>query len=198
MVRAIPWSGITQKRGTAMSIQARFGRTRPAAVVALAALSLLGAVVSGCAPTMGGGMPPPPPPSSAFNAGAFGWSTRQGQGSIEGRVAYNRGNTVYSCTGSVVLTPETPYTHARFAILYGSTEQAAIPEAVVRARTVADPNADYRSFVRQGTCANGRFTLTGLPDGGWFIIAPVSAGGDRIVLMRRVETRGGRMISVTL
>jgi hypothetical protein len=69
---------------------------------------------------------------------------------------------------------------------------------VVRARTVADPNADYRSFVRPTTCANNRFSISGLPDGSWFIIAPVSAGGDRIVLMRRVETRGGRVISVTL
>ncbi|NBW11555.1 MAG: hypothetical protein EBR82_26350 [Caulobacteraceae bacterium] len=182
-----------------MSNQIRIGRIRPAALATLASLSLLTVAAGACAPTMGGGMAvPPPPPSSAFNADAFGWSTYQGQGSIEGRIAYSRGNTAYACTGSVALTPDTPYTRARFATLYGSTEQAAIPEAVVRARTVADPNADYRSFVRPTTCANNRFSLTGLPDGSWFIIAPVSAGGDRIVLMRRVETRGGRMISVTL
>jgi hypothetical protein len=182
-----------------MSIQARLGRARPAALLSLVSLSLLGLAAAGCAPTVGG-MDPGyvPPPSSAFNADAFGWSTRQGQGSIEGRINYSRGPTAYACTGSVALTPDTPYTRARFNTLYGSTEQAAIPEAVVRARTVADPNADYRSFVRPTTCANGRFTFTGLPDGSWFIIAPVSAGGDRIVLMRHVETRGGRMISVTL
>jgi hypothetical protein len=68
---------------------------------------------------------------------------------------------------------------------------------VVRARTVPDPNADYRSFVRSTTCQNGRFEFSGLPDGDWFIIIPVSAGGDRIVLMRRIGTRGGR-VSVTL
>ena len=73
-----------------------------------------------------------------------------------------------------------------------------MPEAIVRARTVADPSADYRSYVRSTTCESGRFSFSGLPDGGWFIIAPVSAGGDdRVVLMRRVHTRGGR-ISVTL
>ena len=43
----------------------------------------------------------------------------------------------FACTGSVALTPDTPYTRARFQTLYGSTDQAAIPEAVVRARTVA-------------------------------------------------------------
>jgi hypothetical protein len=179
-----------------MSNQIRIGRARPVALATLAGLSLLG--VAACAPTTGGGVMIPPPPSTAFNADAFGWSTRQGQGSIEGRIAYSRNGTAYACTGSVALTPDTPYTRARFNTLYGSTEQAAIPEAVVRARTVADPNADYRSFVRASTCADNRFSLTGLPDGGWFIIAPVSAGGDRIVLMRHVETRGGRMISVTL
>lgn len=142
----------------------------------------------------------PPPPSAAFNAAAFGWSTRQGQASIEGRIGYRRDGVAYGCTGSVALTPDTPYTRARFRTLYGSTEQAAVPEAVVRARTVADPNADYRSFVRAGTCAANRFTVSGLPDGGWFVIVPVSAGRDseRIVLMRRVETRGGRMITVSM
>ncbi|HEX8470489.1 MAG TPA: hypothetical protein VF633_05205 [Brevundimonas sp.] len=176
-----------------MSMQARFGRPALAA-----SLTLLAIAAAGCAPTTGGGMYAPPPPSASFNTDAFGWSTRPGSNSIEGRIAFTRNGTAYACTGSVALTPDTPYTRARFHTLYGSTDSAAIPEAIVRARTMADPNADYRSFVRSATCANGRFSLTGLPDGSWFIIAPVSAGGERIVLMRRVETRGGRMISVTL
>lgn len=140
-----------------------------------------------------------PPPSTAFDTGAFGWSTRQGQAAIDGRVSYRREGVTYGCTGSVAVTPETPYTRARFHTLYGSTEAAALPEAVVRARTVADPNADYRSFVRSGTCADNRFSVTGLPDGGWFLIVPVSAGGqERIVLMKRVETRGGRTVVVSM
>ncbi|MBA3050730.1 MAG: hypothetical protein KKE42_02965 [Alphaproteobacteria bacterium] len=151
-------------------------------------------------PMDGGGSGPgmgPRPVSTAFRADDFAWSSRAGRGSIDGRVAYRREGQAYDCTGSVALTPDTPYTRARFQTLYGSTDRAAIPEAVVRARTVPDPNADYRSFVRSTTCQNGRFEFTGLPDGDWFIIAPVSAGGDRIVLMRRVGTRGGR-VSVTL
>jgi len=73
-----------------------------------------------------------------------------------------------------------------------------VPESVVRARTVPDPNADYRSFVRSTTCQNGRFTFEGLPAGGWFVIVPVSAGGEeRVVLMRHVTTRNGR-VSITL
>lgn len=139
----------------------------------------------------------PPPAAAPFNAEDFAWSTRAGRGSIEGRVTYRRDGQAFDCTGSVALTPVTPYTRARFRTLYGSTDRAAIPEAVVRARTVPDPAADYRSFVRSTTCQEGRFEFSGLPDGEWFIITPVSAGGDRIVLMRRVGTRGGR-VSVAL
>lgn len=139
----------------------------------------------------------PRPASTAFRAEDFAWSSRPGRGSIDGRVTFRREAQVFDCTGSVALTPDTPYTRARFQTLYGSTDRAAIPEAVVRARTVSDPNADYRSFVRSTTCRDGRFEFMGLPDGSWFIITPVSAGGDRIVLMRHVTTRGGR-VSVTL
>ena len=161
------------------------------AVAALAVSAAACSTVSG--PTYG------PPAAANFDTAAFGWSTRQGQAAIDGRVAYRQGGVAYGCTGSVAVTPETPYTRARFHSLYGSTQAAAVPEAVVRARTVADPNADYRSFVRAGTCADNRFSVPGLPDGGWFVIVPVSAGGDdRVVLMRRVETRGGRVIVVNM
>ncbi len=161
-------------------------------------LAALGAVLAACETVpVGDYGPGPGPTSAAFNAEDFAWSTRSGRGSIEGRVDFSRDGQSFDCTGSVALTPDTPYTRARFRTLYGSTDRAAIPEAVVRARTVPDPNADYRSFVRSTTCQNGRFEFSGLPDGDWFIITPVSAGGDRIVLMRRIGTRGGR-VSVTL
>jgi len=160
------------------------------------ALAILAASAAACAPVAAPG--PYRAPSSAFSAEAFGWSAQNGQGSIEGRVDYRRDGQAYGCTGSVALTPDTPYTRARFNTLYGSTDRAALPEAIVRARTVADPNADYRSFVRSTTCTGGRFSFSNLPDGGWFLIAPVSAGGERVVLMRRVETRGGRTTAVSL
>jgi hypothetical protein len=170
-------------------------KSAPPLIAVLAA----GAVLAGCETLPMGDFGPPPPPSRAFNAADFAWSVGQGQASIDGRVAYSRDGQAFNCTGSVALTPDTPYTRARFQTLYGSTARAAVPEAVVRARTVPDPNADYRSFVRSATCQDGRFSFSGLPDGGWFLIAPVTAGGqDRIVLMRRVETRGGRRTAVTL
>ena len=171
-------------------------------VFSLLAVAALGGLLAACETVpMEGGFGPRPAPGGApgvFRADDFAWSTATGRALIDGRIDYRRNGRVFDCTGSVGLTPDTPYTRARFRTLYGSTEGAAVPEAIVRARTVADPNADYRSYVRSTTCENGRFSFSGLPDGGWFIIAPVSAEGeDRVVLMRHVYTRSGR-VSVTL
>lgn len=163
----------------------------------LSLIALAGAVLAGCGTVPSGGFGGGGPRPAAFNAEDFAWSAQSGRAAIDGRVAYSRDGQTFACTGSVGLTPDTPYTRARFQNLYGSTDRAAIPEAIVRARTVPDPNADYRSFVRSETCQNGRFSFTDLPAGGWFLIAPVSAGGERVVLMRHVDTRNGR-VAVTL
>ena len=171
-------------------------------ILALIAVLAFGGALAACETVpMDRGFGPGPrsgPGPAVFRADDFAWSTASGSASIDGRIDYRRNGRAFDCTGSIGLTPDTPYTRARFRTLYGSTDRAAVPEAIVRARTVADPSADYRSFVRSTTCEDGRFTFSGLPAGGWFIIAPVSAGGDeRIVLMRHVTTRGGR-VSVTL
>lgn len=162
-------------------------------------LAAVAAGAAACAPAPPpGGYGPPPPTAAVFDPQAFAWSTRGGQNAIDGRIDYRREGRAYACSGSVGLTPDTPYTRQRFAALYGSTDRAAVPEAVVRARNVPDPNADYRAFVRSERCENGRFRFSGLPDGGWFIIAPVDAGGDRIILMQSVRTRGGRVSNVVM
>ncbi len=163
---------------------------------------LIAAALAGlaaCATSPVGG-PAPAPGSTAFNSADFAWSAASGNGAVEGRITFRQNGRAYACTGSVALTPVTPYTRARFRALYGSTDRAALPESVVRARTVPDPNADYRSFVRPGVCSEGRFRIEGLPDGSWFVIAPVAAGSgdDRVVLMRRIQVSGGRAIQITL
>jgi hypothetical protein len=156
------------------------------------------AATAACAPTTGSA-PGPMVESTAFNAADFAWSGANGTGSVNGRIDYSQNGTRYTCTGSVALTPVTPYTRARFRNLYGSTEKAALPESVVRARTVPDPNADYRSFVRSSTCTDNRFQFSGLPAGEWFVIAPVSAGGaERVVVMQRIRTRDGASLEITL
>ena len=117
---------------------------------------------------------------------------------LNGGKYFDGGGTTADFMANVGLTPDTPYTRARFRTLYGSTERAAVPAAVVRARTVADANADYRTYVRDTRCENGRFRFDGLPDGGWFLIVPVTSGDAPLVLIQAVQTRGGRVVSITL
>lgn len=170
-------------------------------VLAIAASASLAA----CAPT--GGLSGPAEPAIAspypgnpamFRAEDFAWSTATGTSAVEGRVNYSSNGVSYSCTGSVGLTPDTPYTRRRFQNLYGSVELAALPEAVIRARNVADPAEDYRTFVRSARCADNTFRFADLPPGSWFLVTPVSSEGtdERVVLMRRVDTRPDRTTSV--
>lgn len=163
---------------------------------ALAAIVAAGLALGACATTPMGGVTGGD--STEFSADAFAWSTRAGQASIEGRVVFVQDGKSFHCVGNVGLIPDTGYTRARMQRLYGSTERAAVPAAVVRARSAGEQGADYRSFERAQACANDAFRFTGLPDGSWFLISPVKAGDDIMVVMKRVQTRGGRMISVTL
>jgi hypothetical protein len=137
--------------------------------------------------------PPPPPPQSAggFRDSDFAWSTAAGTGQIVGVLAYKGAAPRYSCQ-DVVLTPETAWSRARMRMLYLSAASSAVPVADVRARTPAESN-DYAKYARRAECnAAGRFSFTGLPDGGWYVITvavPVG-GGDRMAVMRHVETHG--------
>lgn len=163
--------------------------------LALASAVVAAAVLSGCATG-----PTPGPTAPVFEAAAFAWSTVPGDNEISGRVAYAGGGRSWSCAGSVGLTPETPWTRQRFQILYGSTQRAAIPAAIVRARSVTEASADYQTFVRSTSCDDqGRFSFDNLPAGNWYVIAPATDGGaEPVVLMRRVTTRGGQLVDVTL
>ena len=167
----------------------------------VAVAGLGSAVLAACAPapapapiSPGGGL------SSTFSAADFAWSSPMGGAAIEGRAAYSQGGQVWSCAGSVGLTPETPYTRHRFLNLYGSLDRAAVPASEVRARSVGEASADYRAYVRDTTCdEQGRFRFDDLPEGGWFVIAPVRTGsGEPVVLMRRVQTGARGTVNVIL
>jgi hypothetical protein len=160
--------------------------------------------LAACTPTLG---PPPPrahggPSGATFRASDFAWSTETGRGGIAGQVAYRQGKTRFSCAhATVILTPETPWTRRRMKILYGSTESAAAPAEVVRARTPSAPSEDYSAFIRRTTCdAASRFSFGGLPDGAWYAItiAKPPGGGEGIALMKRVVTTAGRMTPLAL
>jgi hypothetical protein len=162
---------------------------------ALAVLTLLGA----CETELNG--PPPPAPVYQTGAGAefdeheFGWSRASGAGSIYGVLTYRAGETRYSCRGrDVILSPETPWVRRRMFILYGSTDMAAVPADIVRARTPTGSSGDYASYARKTTCdGDNRFTFHNLPDGGWYVITlarPADGSPGSVAVMRRVVTHG--------
>jgi hypothetical protein len=177
------------------------GRPLIAATAIVAGMGL-----AACEPMLG---PPPPggfrqPPSSGvFRADDFAWSTESGRGGIAGHLAYRAGSVRYTCAKTtVILTPETPWTRRRMEILYLSSDSAAAPADEVRARAPAAPNGDYSAFVRKASCdATNRFSFMGLPDGAWYVIAaarPAAGKGPTMAIMRRVTTRGGRVIPLEL
>ena len=162
-------------------------------------------MVAACA-TEGAAPPAPsaPPPSgtAAFRASDFAWSTASGAGRIDGQLNYRANGKTYSCEAAgALLTPETAWVRSRMNILYGSTERAALPADEVRRRTPPERSQDYSSFVRRTNCdAAGRFSFSGLPDGSWYVITvarPVGGGSD-MAIMRRVTTKGSRVVNATL
>jgi hypothetical protein len=168
----------------------------------------LAALASACAPSLGPPPPSAPPPpisgNARFSAADFAWSQRAGNNVIAGRVAYRQGQVRFSCAGaSVVLTPETAWSRRRMAVLYGSTERAALPTDEVRARTSSAPPGDAGPFVKRTTCDEAdQFAFGGLADGAWYAITvarPVgSPKGASVALMKRVVVRGGRTVTVGL
>jgi hypothetical protein len=141
------------------------------------------------------------PSTAAFRSADFDWSVAAGSGAINGQVAYGARRAHYDCAG-VVLTPETPWVRQRMAILYRSTERAALPAEEVRGRTPPERSQDYSKYVKRASCgADGRFSFSGLPDGSWYVIAVAKADGaaaPEMALMRRVSVRGGKTVDVRL
>lgn len=147
---------------------------------------------------------PPPPSADHFEARDFAWSNGQGENSIAGRVALRtKKSGAFTCAGgSVALTPDTPYSAARTMHLYGSDQHAVSTVEAVRDRSAGEGAPPYTSFVRSTQCGDdGRFAFSGLPDGSWFLIArakPAHGDGAALVIMQRVETGGGKTVSLDL
>jgi len=161
-------------------------------------------LVAACA-TTGGPVVNIPPVSqnAAFRTSDFAWSTAPGTGRIDGQLTYKSGGHVYGCTGAgVLLTPDTPWVRQRTAILYLSTDHAALPAAEVRGRTPPEKNQDYSAYVRHTGCdAGGHFTFSGLPDGTWYAITlakSVNGPAPDMAIMHRVTTHSGKVVKVTL
>jgi hypothetical protein len=151
--------------------------------------------------------PPPPPPvisGDRFDARDFAWSERNGRNVIDGEVVlHTKKSGGFTCAdGSIALTPETALSAARTLRLYGSTDHATTSVEAVRERSAGESAPAYAAYVRSTKCdAAGHFVFRDLPDGGWFLIArakPERGDGTPVVIMRRVEARGGIVQSLGL
>ncbi len=174
----------------------------------LAAAALLGALTA-CAPTLG---PPPPgraavigpaPADASFRPGDFAWSQVPGRNTLAGALGH-AGPVRYTCAGAtVVLTPETPWAAKRMQVLYKSNDRAALAVDDVRSRQKLAPPGDSNPYVKRAICdATDHFTFPNLPDGAWYVVTlakPIGApNAAQMAIMRRVVTRGGRVISFEL
>ena len=171
----------------------------------LLAIIAAAAALSACTPTLG---PPPPgyhaaPPPGAppFDPAAFAWSMAPGRGGISGHVGFDQDGVAYGCSGaSVILTPETAWSRRRMEVLYGSADKAAAPTDEVRARTPQAPAGDSSPYIKRATCdATDRFSFRGLPDGAWFVITlakPKTGASGSLAMMKRVTTKGGKVVNV--
>ena len=161
----------------------------------LALLVAAGALLAGCETGPHHRYPEPPPPPPPPPPNEFAWSAAQGVNGVDGRADWRIHGQRYDCAGqSVGLTPETPYTRRRMAVLYGSDEAALRPVPEVQAINAREPSRDYRAYVRSTTCdAQGRFQFRGLPDGGWFVIVRVNSPIGPFVAVKRVHVTGGEI-----
>ena len=177
------------------------------AVVAAAALSSCAEVQKPAYPVGRPTAPqPPPPPPTPLDE--FAWSAQRGTNGLAAVVNYRpRAGERWSCAGSSVgLTPETSYSRNRIQTLYGATERTIQTVAEVRARSAANAGLDYGQFVKSTSCdAKDSFVFQGLPDGAWFLIVrvrPISAAGqptgEGVVIMQRIELRGGGTRQISL
>jgi len=173
----------------------------------LAAAALLGSLCA-CAPTLGPAPPGrapviAPPADATFRASDFAWSQVPGRNTLSGALGH-AGPVRYTCNGAtVVLTPETPWAARRMQVLYKSNDRAALAVDDVRSRQKLAPPGDSNPYVKRATCdAADHFSFTNLPDGAWYVVTlakPLSApNAVQIAIMRRVVTRGGRVITFEL
>src|SRR5690606_3785922 len=70
----------------------------------LAAIAIGGLALTACATAPIGGAATGP---AVFSADDFAWSTRAGQASIDGRVAFAQDGQAFACAGNVGLIPDT-------------------------------------------------------------------------------------------
>lgn len=139
----------------------------------------------------------------SFDPTDVAWSKQRGSNAIVGTAQLKAGNGITrSCASlSVRLAPDSDYTRDRVERLYGDADSAYVSAAEaksVREQPGAKVAPAYEKSLKAATCdAKGRFTFKNLPDGTYYVMAPVvwrgkigevSEGG---FFMQRVTVEGG-------
>ena len=139
----------------------------------------------------------------SFNPNEVAWAKQRGANTIVGTAQLKAGDGVTrSCASlSVRLAPDSSYTRERVELLYGDADAAYVSATEAkraRAQPGANVKASYEKSLKAATCdAKGRFTFKNLPDGTYYVMAPVvwrgkigevSEGG---FFMQRVTVEGG-------
>jgi hypothetical protein len=140
---------------------------------------------------------------ATFDPKEVAWSKQRGANAIVGtaQLKADDGATRSCASLSVRLAPDSSYTRERVELLYGDADAAYVSATEakrVRAQPGADVKAAYEKSLKAATCdAKGRFTFKNLPDGTYYVMAPVvwrgkigevSEGG---FFMQRVTVEGG-------
>jgi hypothetical protein len=140
---------------------------------------------------------------SGFDPSDVAWAGKRGDNTIIGTAQLRAGDGVSrSCAAlSVRLAPDSSYTRDRVERLYGDAESSfvtATEAKEARAQAGADAGKAYEKSLKAARCdAQGRFAFKNLPDGTYYVMAPVvwrgklgevSEGG---FFMQRVTVEGG-------
>jgi len=164
------------------------------------AMTVVAAMLAACALEQGDG--------SRFDASEVTWSKAPGRNIIAGAATLGtESGKVRTCASLPVrLAPDSDYTRARIARLYGDDDEAFVDaRSARRLRERAQVDKQYERSLKSSVCdAQGRFAFRNLPDGTYYVLAPVvwknklgevANGG---FFMQRVTVAGGETRRLTL
>jgi hypothetical protein len=183
-------------------------RSSPLAATAARSLTIASLVIAlaACETTY----EPPPRARSGFDPGDVAWARQRGDNTIVGTAQLRAGDGVSrSCAAlSVRLAPDSSYTRDRVERLYGDADSAfvtATEAKQARAEAGGEVAKAYEKSLKAARCdAHGRFAFENLPDGTYYVMAPVvwkgklgevSEGG---FFMQRVTVEGGETVRLAM
>lgn len=164
--------------------------------------ALAGTMLTGCATV---------PPiqvaiNTTFTQGDVAWFSEKGNNTLQGSALLRtKGGTAKTCAANEVnLIPYSEYTAERMDYIYGNSKKGYGSAGPRRSFEFVPDVAEYHDIGKHTNCdAQGKFEFTELPDGDYYIIAPVmwsvgtvySEGGN---LMEKVSLANGETQKIVM